>query len=160
MIQNDSNKFDVKANFKINYILFSALLIGLILFALLAYFGFAKNMDKADKSLQNILMYTVPIFVIVEIFLSRFMYSKFVKQLPDNASLFEKLSKYRTAKIISWALLEGAGLFTIVAFILTKTDFFLIIFIVDIIALIFSKPSIDQFTNDFKVEGNERNELI
>lgn len=160
MIQNDSNKFDVKANFKINYILFSALLIGLILFALLAYFGFAKNMDKADKSLQNILMYAVPIFVIVEIFLSRFMYSKFVKQLPDNASLFEKLSKYRTAKIISWALLEGAGLFTIVAFILTKTDFFLIIFIVDIIALIFSKPSIDQFTNDFKVEGNERNELI
>lgn len=160
MIQNGSNQIDAKANFKINYILFGALLTGLIFFMLMVYFGFTNNVVEADESLLNVFMFVIPVFAIMEIFLSRFMYNKFVKQLPEDSSLLEKLGKYRTAKIISWALLEGAGLFTIIAFILTRSNFFLIVFFVIIIAFVLSKPSIDEFLNDFKIEGNERNELI
>lgn len=159
-MQNNFNQSDVQANFKINYILFGALLMGLIIFALLAYFGFTKNLDKVDESLLNIFMFIIPLFAILEIFLSRFMYNKTIKQLPENSTLLEKMGKYRTAKIISWALLEGAGLFCIVVFIMTKADFFLIVFFVIIVAFILSKPSVNEFITDFKIEGEDRNALI
>jgi hypothetical protein len=80
-------------------------------------------------------------------------------QIHSNATLLEKIGKYRTAKIISWALLEGAALFSIVAFIITRSSFFYIVLFVILISFILSKPSYDEFLNDFRIEGNERDEL-
>jgi len=159
-MQNNSTQLNVKGDFKINYILFAALLTGLFLFALLAYYGFTKNINEPDENLLNVFMFIVPSIAIVEIFLSRFMYKKIIKQLSENATLFEKLGKYRTAKIIAWAMLEGAGLFAIVAFIITKANFFLIVLFIIIIAFVLSKPSIEEFLSDFRIEGADRNELI
>ena len=148
-----------KENFKINFIIYFALLAGLIFFALLAYYFPNRQEVDPNESLLNILTYIVPTFAVIEIFLLRFMYSKHIQQIQSNATLFEKIGKYRTSKIISWALLEGAGLFSIVAFIITQSEFFLIVFFVILGAFILSKPSIEEFLNDFKIEVNEKDEL-
>ena len=88
------------------------------------------------------------------------MYNKISKQNSSNISLLEKLGKYRTAKIVSWASLEAAGLFTTVAIIITNENNFLIVYFVIIGAFILSKPSQDEFVNDFKIEGEDRNEFL
>ena len=56
-------------------------------------------------------------------------------------------------------MLEGAGLFSIVACIITHSEFFLIVFFVIVGAFILSRPSIEEFLNDFKIEGTEQDEL-
>jgi DMSO reductase anchor subunit len=158
MINNNSQS-NPKENFKINYIIYFALLAGVIMFALFAYFFPNKQEVGPNESFLNIFTYIVPTFAVFEIFLSRFMYNKFVMQIQSNATLFEKIGKYRTAKIISWALLEGAALFSVVAFIITRSVFFYVVLLVIIVAFILSKPSVDEFLNDFRIEGNERDEL-
>lgn len=157
---NNNNNINAKESFKVNHIIFYALLTGLIIFVLLAYFLIAKEIEPIDASIARIFMFIVPVFVVIEIFLSRFMYNKVTKQIESNATLFDKLGKYRTAKIISWALLEGTGLFSVIVFMITGSNFFLIMFLVVIGAFIVSKPSIEEFLNDFNVEGAERNEFI
>jgi len=158
MINNTSSQ-NAKDNFKINYIIYFAILTGLIVFAVIAYFIISQSVDQPDESLLNIFMFLIPAFAIVMIFLSRFMYNKICQQVSGASSLFEKIGKYRTAKIVSWAMLEGAGLFSIVAFIITHSEFFLIVFFVIVGAFILSKPSIEEFLNDFKIEVNEKDEL-
>ncbi|MDP2364212.1 MAG: hypothetical protein Q8M94_10645 [Ignavibacteria bacterium] len=156
---NIGNPSKAKENFKVNYTIFFALLTGLIMFVLIAYLAILKDIKDSDRSLLNIFMFVVPAFAIVMIFLSRFMYNKISQQVNGASSLFEKIGKYRTAKIVSWAMLEGAGLFSIVAFIITHSEFFLIVFFVIVGAFILSKPSIEEFMNDFKIEVNEQDEL-
>jgi hypothetical protein len=158
MISN-SNQSNPKENFKINFVIYFALLTGILMFAILAYFFQSEQEVRLNESLLNIFTYIVPTFAVFEIFLSRFMYNKFVQQIKSEATLFEKISKYRTTKIVSWALLEGAALFSIVAFIITRSVFFYLVLFVILIAFILSKPSLDEFLNDFRIEGNERDEL-
>ena len=158
MINNNSQS-NPKQNFKINFIIYFALLAGIMMFALLAYFFPNGQEVGKNENLLSILTYVVPTFAVFEIFLSRFMYSKFILQIQNNATLLEKISKYRTAKIISWALLEGAALFSVVAFIITRSVFFFVVLFVIIIAFILSKPSIDVFLSIFRIEGNERDDL-
>lgn len=156
---NNNIQFNPKENFKINFIIYFALLTGIMMFALLAYF-FPRGQEVGLKeSVLNIFTYMVPTFTVFEIFLSRFIYNKYIKQIQSNASLLEKIGKYRTAKIISWALLEGAALFSVVAFFITRSSFFYIVLFAILIAFILSKPSYDEFLNDFRIEGNERDEL-
>jgi hypothetical protein len=129
------------------------------MFALLAYF-FPRGEEAApNENLLSLFTYIIPTFAVFEIFLSRFMYSKFIQQIQSNATVFEKIGKYRTAKIISWALLEGAALFSVVVFTITQSFFFYVVLFVILIAFILSKPSLDEFLNDFRIEGNERDEL-
>lgn len=156
---NDSNQSNPKENFRVNYIIYFALLVGIIMFALFAYLFPRGQEDVPNENLLNIFTYIVPTLAVFEIFLSRFMYHKFIQQIQSNATLFEKISKYRTAKIVSWALLEGAALFSIIAFIITRSFFFYIVLFVIVIAFILSKPSLDECINDFRIEGNERDEL-
>ena len=156
---NNASSTNTKDNFKIIHIIYFAILAGLIVFAVMAYFIISQSVDQPNENLLNIFMFLIPAFVIVMIFLSRFMYNKISQQVNGASSLFEKIGKYRTAKIVSWALLEGAGLFSIVAFIITHSDFFLIVLFVIVGAFILSKPSIEEFLNDFKIEGNEQDEL-
>jgi DMSO reductase anchor subunit len=156
---NNTGSTSAKDNFKINYIIYFAILTGLFVFAVLGYFVISQSVQQADESLLNIFMFIVPTIAIVMIFLSRFMYNKISQQVNNVSSLSEKIGKYRTAKIVSWAMLEGAGLFVIVAFIITQSNFFLIVFFVIVGAFILSKPSIEEFLNDFGIEGNEKDKL-
>jgi hypothetical protein len=146
-------------NFKINYIIYFAILTGLFVFAVMAYFIISQNDESQNESLLNIFMFLVPTFAIVMIFFSRYMYNKVPQQINSSLSLSEKIGKYRTAKIVSWAMLEGAGLFVIVSYTITQSSFFFIVFFVIVGAFILSKPSTEEFLSDFRIEGTERNEL-
>jgi hypothetical protein len=72
---NNNNQSNPKENFKINFIIYFALLAGIIMFALLAYFLSKEQEVGTNANLLNILTYAVPTFAVFEIFLSRFMYS-------------------------------------------------------------------------------------
>ena len=156
---NDPN-MNVRENFRINYIIYFSLLGGMITFFVLAFIILTGKDQPVDENVLRILSLLVPTFAVIEIFLSRFMYSKFSKQISANATLNEKINKYKIAKITSWALLEGAALFSIVAFIITRGYLFSIVFLIIIGAFVLSKPSPDEFLNDFNVEGADRNEFL
>ena len=73
---NNNGSTRATDNFKINHIIYFAILAGLIVFAVIAYFIISQSVDQSNESLLNIFMFLIPAFAIVMIFLSRFMYNK------------------------------------------------------------------------------------
>lgn len=148
-----------KENFRINYFIYLAILAAIVGFQVTAIFIVVSGKMIRNTELENILMFIVPTLAVGMIFLSRFIYAKITQQSYMPISLHLKIGKYRMAKILSWAMLEGAGLFSIISYILTASYLFTVVFVVILIAYFLSKPSTDEFVNDFIIEGNERNEL-
>lgn len=155
-MDNSSNVLLSKNNFASIKIIYFAILAGMISFALISYLVIAKTVEFNAEGLLNILTFLVPVFAITMIFVSRFIFARRTQQIDNSISVEQKLIKYRTSKIISWVLIESAGLFCIVTFILTKFSLFLIVFIVVIAAFVLSKPSIDEFISLFNVDPDEK----
>lgn len=68
-----------------------------------------------------------------------FLYTMLLKKV-QNSSINEKAEKYQTAILVRIAILEGACLFSIVAFLLTAQYFYMIIFAAVFILILLYKP--------------------
>ena len=131
---------------KINNILFLSLLIGQLLFTAVAVFVVQSgNLGISDEELDSIFIIIVPLFGMTAMFISRFIYNKkaeLVKMEPDK---LKRISVYRTAKIISWAMVEGAVFFSLVIYIYTSKDVYIAVALFLIGFFIFNRPSKEQF---------------
>lgn len=156
---NNSNLLLSKSGFKAIKFIYFAIAFGLISFAVVSYFVISKTIETTNESLLNVFTFIVPSFTVIMIFISRLIFNKLTQQNDSLHSLEQKLMKYRTAKIISWALIESAGLLSVVAFILTKSSLFLIVFIVVIAAFVLSKPAIEEFVSVFNVDPTDIEKL-
>lgn len=136
--------------------IFFAILTSLIFFAVISYFLIAPAIDKTDENLFTAFIFVVPLFSITMIFLARFLLRKISGQNDNTTPVDQKLVKYRTTKIISWAFIESAGLFNVVAYNLTKSTVFFIVFFVVIAAFFINKPSMSEFITLFGVDPNEK----
>ena len=67
-----------------------------------------------------------------------------------------KDKSYRTLKLISWAMIESACLFTLVALFLTTNNIFAIIFVALLIIFFLQRPSKESFIVDFRLNDEER----
>lgn len=136
--------------------IFFAILTSLIFFAVISYFLIAPAIDKTDENLFTAFIFVVPLFSITMIFLARFLLRKISGQNDNTTPVDQKLVKYRTTKIISWAFIESAGLFNVVAYNLTKSTVFFIVFFVVFAAFFINKPSMSEFITLFGVDPNEK----
>ena len=84
------------------------------------------------------------------------IYNKNISSVNYNDDLLSKISKYRTFKIIQWALLESVGFLSIVGFIITGNYLHAIIFLFMLGFFILIKPSKEQFFRDFKISDDQK----
>ncbi|MBT8379491.1 MAG: hypothetical protein KJN64_09685 [Ignavibacteria bacterium] len=145
----------VNEHFKITFTVFLALLSGmLMLFAVSLWLvradEFVPNMD-----LDNVLQILIPLTGITMMFISRMLYRNQVAKVAENTDLLSKLSFYRTFKIISFALIEGAGFLALVGFMITANYLYVFVLVFLIGFLFMIKPSREGFVNDFNVSADE-----
>ena len=91
--------------------------------------------------------------------LHRYFCFELLKVAPTE-SVIEKLGKYRTFKIISWAILEGAGLFSLIAFYITSNYLYVIIFILIFIFFLLNRASREGFVQDIQLSVSEKDTLF
>ncbi len=137
-------------------IVFYALIIGLVFFALVSFYLQQNNFGKTE---MNIFKYIVPIFIYGAFRGGSILFKKQVNNAIPKTDLLEKLILYRSALIVKYALLEGAAFFAIVAYLLTGEVLHLALAGISILAFLFSIPSIAKTENDLELNQDERQKI-
>ncbi|MEO1010141.1 MAG: hypothetical protein AAFX53_02480 [Bacteroidota bacterium] len=138
-------------------IIHAALCLGLI-FAIVLFYSlvqaFSTQMDASDP-----LTYGVPIAAILGYFGSKFFFRKQVESISKDDALKTKFSKYQTASIIQYGLLEAPAFLGILAYYLTANALFLVISVTLTLYIMSLRPSKEKFTKVIPLDGGERRNL-
>ena len=143
----------------INYIYY-ALTSGLILFFIVTIYLMENVTESQTKEVDEYFTIIVPLFGLLTMFFSRFMYNKMISTDEQRTEFFEQIVQYRTAKIISWAIIEGASIFTLVAAILTLNYLYIAVFIFLFGYFLLSRPSKESFVRDFRLTSEQSLKIL
>ena len=145
-----------KEYFKALQIVYYALIAGQVLFGLLAFYLIQTRLFDGDqKELRDIFIYIVPVFVAGGLFGSGILFKSRLNLAKEKTSLYEKMSDYRSALIVRYALLEGPSFFGIVVFLITGDYLFLGMSGL-IIAVFFTlMPTANRAVNDLELSAND-----
>ncbi len=113
--------------FKALQIIHRAMLLGMILFAAIAFFlNYSGNFPPALQQYDQVLQVIAIVLSIGGFFIGNALFKKKIFYLRESGvDLNNKLSGYRSASLLQWALLEGPALFTIICFLLVGNYAFL-----------------------------------
>lgn len=156
--QFDRTNFD--AGFKTIKIVFIALALGQIFILAVFLLTFESRSNNEAVELNTILIYIIPIIGITSLFLSRYLYNQNLLKISQTEPVRDKLNKYRTFKILSWAVLEGAGLFSLVAIYITSNYLYAAVFILIFGFFLLGRPSKDGFVTDMQLSLSEKENIF
>jgi len=150
---NDNN---ISEQFRVTGIIYGALIFGLITFFAIALFVVENKKFEPIQSIDEIFKILIPLAGFAVMFLARSIYNKNISSVNYNDDLLSKIIKYRTFKIIQWALVESIGFLSIVGFIITGNYLHAIVFLFMLGFFILIRPSKEQFFNDFKIANDQK----
>ena len=105
--------------------LHSAMLAGMVLFCLVSAVTRFSAKLTVDTSLDKVLQVMVLLVSFGSIRAGFFIFNKKLQSIPPMAAASEKLSVYRTAAIIKWAMIEGPVLLAVISFMITRNYAFI-----------------------------------
>lgn len=144
--------------FKVNKLIFIALFLGMTIFAGVAFvLNTGKTMMVFDMT--NAFTVIVPIFLIGGIYASKFVFNRLIGQIEQAKTLQQKIGVYTTTSIIRFAIIEGAVLLSIVAFLISANLYFLIFTAAGIIYFLSLMPNEEKISKQAHLTYEERNEL-
>ena len=91
---------------------------------------------------------------------SRFLYSKNIYGVDENENVKTKIAKYRTFKIIQWALVESATMLSLIGLMSTGNHLYSAVFIFLIGYFFLVKPSKENFVSELKLNSADAHELL
>ncbi len=148
----------VKKQVKKNTILWIALLTEFLIAFLVSYFVLVPEEPiRSDNISHQYLLYFSYMFVILAIPGAYYVFDRKVKSLKTIKSFTKKADSYFFAFIIKYVLFEFAGIFAIIAYVITERNEPLYMFAVVVIAILINKPSIFRFNKDVFKEEEENN---
>ncbi len=146
---------NISEQFRVTGIIYGALIFGLITFFAIALFIVENKKVEPIQSIDEIFKFLIPIAGFAVMFLARSIYNKNISSVNFSEDLLAKIAKYRTSKIIQWALIESGGFLSLVGFILTGNYLYAIVFLFLLGYLILIKPSKEQFIIDLKISSEQ-----
>ena len=158
-----SSQFDkqnFENNFRVTYLIYFALAGGQLLILVMFLFLISGVEIPDDNPIDNIFTFIVPLVGLTTMFASKILYTQNILRVKQTDTISEKLMKYRSFKIISWAILEGAALFSLVAFFLTANYLYVIVFILVFGFFLFNRPSKEGFVIDMQVSGPVKEAIL
>lgn len=155
-MSNNTPQQTVKSYFLAIRILYYALIAGQLVFALLTFYLIMSGLyDGEQMELRNTFIFIVPVFVVGGLFASNILFKNFLNTARGKKNLYEKLSFYRSALIIRYALLEGPSFFAIVSFLLTGDYLFLGLSGLIILVFFTLNPTVEKAVNDLELHSEE-----
>jgi hypothetical protein len=145
-----------KPEVKALILLHTAMLVGQLLFAIIAYIMFRNKTPMIEENTSKILQSIAAILTLGGGFAAFFVFRKSIEELQLTARSFnEKINAYRAASIIKFALLETPSLFGIIGFILTNNITFMLLSVVLILVFAGQKPTLPMMMRDMNVGRDE-----
>ena len=154
-MQTTKNSFTPAAYLKILSFLHLGILATPLILALFFYFQIQEaHLSFSDS--EDMFLAIVPIIAMAGIFLADFLFRKMAKSIPTNMGLKDKLARFQTACIVSYALLEGAALFSIVIFYNTQNFAYLFIGLFLLFYLYLKRPTKDKVEDLLNLQGAQK----
>lgn len=140
---------------KIIAIIHAALLIGEVLFAIVAFVE-TKSIGLNLKLGSDPFFYIVPFLIVAGMLLGSFLFTQQISEAADKNSLNEKLAGYQTALITRFAIAEGPSLLGIVGYMLSGNVIYLILVGVNVLYFILIRPTKDKIAEDLSLTNEEK----
>ena len=144
-------------------ILYTALLVGQVLFLIITSVLIFSENFSTDSSLDKYLIQISIVCIVIGLacyFTGASLFRKKLEQLNDSTkSLMEKLNDYRGISITRWALSEFATLFSIIMVFVTGSPALLVIAIFLIALFLTTRPSLSKAASDLNVSEMEINQM-
>jgi hypothetical protein len=141
-------------------IIYFALLAGTVMFLAAGIFIVNENPPvNDDKEFEMILKIVLVSLCVTGPFIGNFL---FFKQLGDarlKENLSEKLKIYQTGLLIKLSLIEAAGLFSIVAYILTGNMLMLAGYVFAFLMFLVNRPSVSRVAMHLELSPEEKEKL-
>ena len=154
------NHQKINKHFNITFTIFLALLAGMILVFAVSIWLVQSDEFVPNTDMDNLFQIVIPLVGLTAMFISRYSYKKQVMKVDKNSDLITKLNLYRTFKIISFALIEGAGFFGLIGFMITENYLYVFVFVFLIGFLFMIRPSREGFVSDFKISRDETEHIL
>ena len=154
--QND----EIRNQLRVTNTIFFALIIGMLLFFSIIMVLIQGRFQAADIDVDNIFTFAVPILGLVMMYVSRMIYNQRINKFDQTVTLLQKISYYRTAKIISWAVIESACFFALVATMLTSNYLYVAVFVFLLGYFFLMKPSKESFIRDMRLNSDESDLIL
>lgn len=116
------------------------LFIGLVAFTGFAYYT-GDTLKTESYPNGDVFLYLVPIGAIVGYFFSNYMFKNMVDKIPEKLPLQSKLSRYQSASLIKYAILEAPAFLTLFAFLQSSHALYLTIAVTLIIYFFTQRPT-------------------
>ena len=142
----------MKEAFKQIRIIHFALALGVAMFSFVLIFFVLDLSEMAFK--ESIFLYIVMLMALIILPLERFFYKRGVNSITEGMDDTEKLQIYQSTKIISWALLEGLALMSLVYTMVKSSWYFLIFAACAWILLLIRHPNSGELRRDFKLQND------
>jgi hypothetical protein len=155
-----SNNPDIKNHLRVTNTIYYSLITGLLLFFIVIMVFIQDNDPTAGKELDNIFTFVVPIFGLMMMFISRMIYNQMILKFDSSTNLLQKISHYRTAKIVSWAMIEGACFFAVVATMLTSNYLYVAVYIFLFGYFFLMRPSKESLIRDMHLNSEESDLIL
>lgn len=130
----------MKTDFKNLQIIFLALLIGQIAFAVVANFVITDS-EITDTGM---LIYLVPVVMITGILAGNYIFNSNLKKISTEKTTEEKFQEYRKYALLRWALMEGGNLLAVAAAIVEAKTLYFALFAVGIVFFAMTRPNIED----------------
>ncbi len=155
-----SEKPEIQNQKRITNIIYISLIFGLLLFFIIAMILMQDKKAEGSEELDRIFTFLVPLIGLVIMFISRLIYNKKISKYDSTFSLLQKISYYRTAKIISWAMIEGGCFLALVATILTSNYLYVVVFIFLFGYFLLLRPSNESMIRDMRLNSEESDLIL
>lgn len=151
-MENETYQFTPSGFLRIITIIHFALIFGVVAFGGILYL-LSYNPTLNWNESGEVFFYAVPILAVVCVLFGNILYKSRLDKLKEVSNLRDKLMEFQTASIIKYALLEGATLFSLVAFLQMNNLLYLLIAGVLVVYNLFQRPTKERIINDLKLEG-------
>ena len=141
------NSQDPKKFFSSLQLLKRSLIVGQILFALIAVF-IQKSFVLSIDFQNDVWIILVVVYSLSALMGSQILYRSLMQKTHQAMDTFIKLEKFRMAYILRMAIIESASIMAIVVYIISNNFFHLFIAAFLIINMFAFNPNIERFVHD------------
>lgn len=151
---------EIKNQLKITNIIFLSLTLGMLSFFLIIIVLIQNKENSNADELDKIFTFIVPLIGLIMMFISRVIYNQMISKFPSGGNILQKIGNYRTAKIVAWAMIEGACFLAIIATMLTSNYLYVAVFIFLFGYFFLIKPSKESLIRDMRLNSDESDLIL
>jgi len=155
-----SEPAEIKTQMRITNTIYYSLLTGLLIFFIVVIVLIQENDPSTGKNFDKVFTIIVPLFGLIMMFVSRMVYNQMLAKIVASSSLIQKISGYRTAKIVAWAMIEGACFFALVATLLTSNYLYVAVYIFLFGYFFLMKPTKESLIRDMHLNSDESDLIL